>query len=77
MDGVAEFEMLPPFESRAPPRVIRCNRDGTGAIDHFGDLYFMADPVHPDAAGSELIALALMKEIHGIPSFRRYTRRFG
>jgi lysophospholipase L1-like esterase len=73
LDGVPEFRDPPSVRTTNSDRVMQFNRDGDAPIETFGARYDMTDEVHPDANGHARIASGVLREIEGMPSFRRFV----
>jgi lysophospholipase L1-like esterase len=65
----AEFTPLPPQPSTNGRRLLRVEGDTVAPIDHFAELFMMAERTHPDARGQATIAEGIAERVEQLPSF--------
>jgi lysophospholipase L1-like esterase len=74
MNGEAEFAPPPSYPEAWGNRVLKLADDAIGPVDLFGELFLMAENVHPDALGHQIIATSLADEIERLASFRDFVQ---
>jgi hypothetical protein len=65
----AEFTPLPPQPSTNGRRLLRVDGDTIAPVDHFAELFMMAERTHPDARGQAVIAAGIAERLEELPSF--------
>ena len=72
-DDVLELEALPPLPSSQGCR----RRDAVGEtifpVEEFGDLFLMAEQMHPNAAGHRVLAESILEALPSIGEFARWA----
>lgn len=71
-DGVPELAPLPPFPSGQGLRLLRVGVGVRAPVEVFGELAYMTERTHPNAAGHAIVAAAVADAIGTLPSFRRF-----
>jgi lysophospholipase L1-like esterase len=74
LDGEAEFAPPPSYPEAWSNRVLTLADDAIGPVDVFGELFLMAENVHPNALGQHVIAASLAAEIERLASFRDFVQ---
>jgi lysophospholipase L1-like esterase len=72
-DGVGELVGLPPLASTQGTRKRQVLGETILPVEVFGDLYLMAERMHPNAAGQALIAESILAMLPSLPSFARWS----
>ncbi len=72
LDGMPEFEPLPPRPSSWFNRTIRFSGDSVAFVELFGERYLMVESIHPNAQGHEVIAARIVAQLERLPSFRAF-----
>jgi lysophospholipase L1-like esterase len=72
-NGQPEFAPVPPYPSSWADRTIRIGDDGVGYIDVFSERFLMAESVHPNARGHEVIAAEVASQLERFDSFRNFV----
>jgi len=72
-DGVAEQEALEPLPSSQATR----QRDAAGEmiypVEVFGDMFLMAERMHPNATGHEFIAESVLAALPSLSAFAQWA----
>ena len=72
-DDRPEFQTLPGNPVRDPERMLRFSDDSIAFVERFGDLFLMAEAIHPDARGHEVIADDIVASLPHFASFMRFV----
>jgi len=72
-DGVNELTGLPPLASTHETRKHQVLGDTILPVEVFGDLYLLAEGMHPNADGQELVAESVLDTLPKLQSFVRWT----
>jgi hypothetical protein len=72
-DGVGELEGLPPLASTHGTRKRQVVGDAILPVEVFGDLYLMAERMHPNGEGQAFVAESVLAALRTLPSFARWS----
>jgi lysophospholipase L1-like esterase len=73
LQGVPELEPLPPMPSSMADRLLSFDRDVIAPVAVFGEQFLMADRVHPNARGHEIIARHIAELLPSVGSFQQFV----